>query len=381
MSPRLLPRYLMASLSRYFCFTLLVLLVIFSGLEMTHVLSDWFEHHFPAVWLFYSVALEWPFLLVLLLPLSYYLSVLCVFGAWTEQKEWLAMRVLGYRIQRFYLWVLLPALLLSLVVGLCAFVVQPRVLQEKNVMYKKIALESAIHWVRPHYFNRLGSDWVIYPEGKDPKTHQLHGVFAASSSAQSLPMGLAGDKQKKWYVLLSDTADLLVDHGHFDLVFKQGQLYLGNPGTADFRLIHFKRYVLQWQTPTQPDHLHDEADQHATDYLIAHYRHGGNFSALFWRVSMSVAPLLLTLFALSSLSLFLRRYTLACAAHAVVVVVYMIGLVTVKHALQAKAYIDVAAWVLALLPHGFLLMCTLCLWRFERYTANQHARRSVVFNL
>jgi lipopolysaccharide export system permease protein len=354
-----LSRYLTVSLSRYFCFMLLILLVVFSSLEIAHVLNNWFDQRFPLSWLFYSVAFEWPFLLVLLLPLSYYLSILCVFSLWTERREWLAMRVLGQRIRRFWLWIVLPAICLSLVVGLCAFVIQPRVLQMKQMIYHKLSAESTLRWLQPKHFNRLGQNWIIYPETKDLKSHQLHHVFAASEKSGS------PNQHDRWDVLFADSARMQFDKDHYDLVFLDGHLYRGVPGSNRFRLLQFKSYAVQWVQEGDVDHLHHQADHLLTKELWQHRMKGPYFSVLFWRSSMVISTLMLAIFALVSLPLFVRHYRLTCSLHALVVVAYITGIIAQMHRFQITDQVVTASWFAALTPHLALLLVILFISNYE----------------
>ncbi|MBI3771110.1 MAG: LPS export ABC transporter permease LptF [Gammaproteobacteria bacterium] len=183
--------------------------------------------------LFLLLALKSLDALVILLPLALYLAVLLALGRLYKDNEMAAMFACGVsplRVAKLVFWV---ALGFSLVVSSLSLFLGPWANAERFRLSKQMESTSGLEMVVGGQFRELSnSKLVFYAERLADDGINMENVFIQQNNAE------------RQNVIVAPRAQHLVDpvHGGSYLVLEDGYRYEGNPGSADFRVIEFKRH-------------------------------------------------------------------------------------------------------------------------------------------
>ena len=171
-----------------------------------------------------------------LLPPSFFFSLLWVLGRMYRDGEMIALQASGVGPVRIYRATLLLAVPLALPAGLLTFVALPWA--NAGIERVKFAQQDAadISGVRPGRFNEFDRGRVvIFTEGISPDGRRLQHVFV-----QDRQHGRAG-------VVVADEAYQVNDRNSGDrfVILADGARYEGTPGQADYRIARFHEYALR----------------------------------------------------------------------------------------------------------------------------------------
>jgi lipopolysaccharide export system permease protein len=287
--PRILFRYFIKETCLLSLGIVLGLLVIFISSEFAHYLTMAANGRIPAELIGYLMLLEIPKLLGLLLPLAFFLALLVNYGRLGAEQELTVMRASGLSRYQLLGMTVLQALLVMLLVAGIMMWWAPYVAKRKEVLIREGQAASIVNTIIPGRFQKMGSaKTVLYVEQVDRDKDAAKNVFLAKQDPKQ-PLN--------WQVINAKTAQVNVDHkGQETVVLHDGNRYLGQPGQANFQVMHFARYIYHLPTPKIIWRFDEEALATSSLWPIDN-ANPTKAGELQWRLSVPLMVLVLALLA------------------------------------------------------------------------------------
>ncbi len=278
----ILDRYFIKEFAKAWLAVTVILLIILISSRLARYLGEAAAGLLPGSAIFLILGLKLPGYLVVLLPLTFYLGILLAFGRLQQDSEITAMNACGVGYAEFYR----PLLMLSL-----PFCVGLGVL---SLYFAPSTAELAYH-ARERALQMADIEGVGAGRFKEARNGErlffVERIATAEAGVENIFIQLRrGDR------LQVQTAQSAYYHrdpttGERFLVMRNGHIYEGNPGSADYRIIDFARQVLRlpdydvpvtdkldarptaelWRasTPAQAAHLHARLSAPVTALLLA----------------------------------------------------------------------------------------------------------------
>lgn len=216
----------------------LVLVLVFG--RFVKYLGDAAEGKIQAEVLFSLLAFRLPGFLELILPLSLFIGVLLTFGRMYVDSEMTVLRASGLSNEQLIRMCLVPALMMSLVVGAFSVALSPWGFAKMNHIIEAQRARPEIDMVSGgRFYKRLetGVERVTYAEDLVDGRTRLEGVFIAE-----FPVGEFSDIKRPSVVTAMSGRRVQDDDGAQYLELTSGYRYEGRPGQPDFQTIAFETY-------------------------------------------------------------------------------------------------------------------------------------------
>ena len=124
---------------------------------------------------FYIVLYRLPEFLELILPLSFFMSVVLTIGKFSSESELTIMEQLGFSNSRIYSLLAIPAVLIALLIFFFSLVLSPGLdLRVKSLLEVK-SLDETFNALLPGEFHKLNDSYLIY--AKEKRNDGLKDVF------------------------------------------------------------------------------------------------------------------------------------------------------------------------------------------------------------
>lgn len=215
--------------------TLVLMLILLSG-TLARLLGKAAEGAIPgdAVWalLLFTGARY----LILLIPLSLYLGVLLTFSRLYKDNEMAAMSACGIGLKRLYRPLLMVAIPATVIMMYLTLFMMPWVSQQAELLKLEIENRSELTGLTAGRFNatRKG-DAIMFLQRQSEDGTQMRNVFLHQTNK----------KDKNQLLDKIESADLARrykdDNGRHFIMFENGQMYEGEPGTSNFRITRYAR--------------------------------------------------------------------------------------------------------------------------------------------
>ncbi len=283
-------RYISKELYSSLIGIILVLLIIFMSNQFIHYLHYAAEGSITMSAVMKLMSLQIPFLLGYLIPLSFYISILLVFGRLYLDNEMTVMAACGVSPSNLLTIVLSVTTIVALVVAGLMLWLEPIMDKSRiRIFYESIA-QATIEKVAPKRFQSLGSDGVFYADNISHTTQEMQDIFFAlrqkpnASGAQIWDITLAKVAQQK----------KLPGDNNF-MLFKHGYKYHGVPGQADFQIIDYKEYGIRISSQVSKQ---SGWPTNASTKSLWPLRHDPKVAAeLHWRMAMPISTVVLAFLA------------------------------------------------------------------------------------
>jgi len=207
-----------------------VLLVVFLLLMMTTLLGRAVRGDHPEDIVLTLLMLQTVHKIDLLLPLALYLGVLLTLSRWYRDNEMTVLAACGVGLAQMLRLVMWFTLVFALVVAACAFYLTPYASRLIEKAKSEGAHRTEIQHVAPGAFTEAsGGGRILYVEKIDDAGGDMENVFLA---------GLDAAKQD---VVVARTGRPYIDEATGDkfMALKDGVLYQGAPGDADYQIVEF----------------------------------------------------------------------------------------------------------------------------------------------
>ncbi len=223
--------------------------------------------------------------MMLLLPLSFYLSVLLAFGRLYKDSEMTAMLACGVSLTRVTKLVFWAGLAFAFIVGAVSLYYGPQAKTERYKLQDKMKASLGLEAITAGQFRELGSsDVIFYAERFSEDRKSMENIF------------IQGLREGNLNLLVAERGfQVLGPSGGRYILLENGHRYEGDPGEADFRIIKFREHQVLVQEP-EPVLLVDETSALPTKQLWASQM-PHEIAELQWRISMPISALLLAVLA------------------------------------------------------------------------------------
>lgn len=272
---------------RNFLAIALVLLVVFAFIGMSSLLAKAVRGDFADDIVLSLLGLQLAKQLDLLLPLSFYLGVLLTYGRWYRDSEMTVLAACGIGVGKLLRPLAGAALVVAMVVGLLAMVLNPLVSHQIEQVKSDSARRPGLNTMNPGTFTEsAGSRRIFYIEQSNPATGEMSGIFASD---------LATGKEA---VIVARRGDVIIDSatGERHVRLFEGHIYDGSPGKSNMRVIQFRQHdSIQGERPVKeaPSVVEDMP----TSALLAMLTRDA-WAELHWRASKPLLVLVLAFWGL-----------------------------------------------------------------------------------
>lgn len=256
------------------------LLLIILSHRFVNLLAEATAGKYAVDVLFEMILFRMPGFIQVILPLGFYIAVLLAYGRLYMESEMVVLFACGMSQRQLLMVTLIPALVVSLLVGIFSFWLSPY----GTRMYAQILDEqrnrSEFDILNAGRFQSLsGGQTVTFVEEITDNHKNLNDVFIArdsgNESAPTILLARRGDQQEH------------ADYGKRYLVLSDGYQYEGKPGTADFRVTHFASYGQYMPPVVISSDTESEADAKPTMELLASDDREMR-TTLQWRLSLPI---------------------------------------------------------------------------------------------
>lgn len=293
--PVLINRHFSQELLNYLLTVTVIVLVIFLGNQLIRYLNDAAAGNMALAVVGKLILLEIPYLLSLLLPVTFFIALLLLLGQFSANNELIALKSCGFSMWQKWQMIAKPCYVLVCFIALLALWIQPKISLYRNQLLATTNTGASIDTLVPGKFQPgLGGRYVFYVDKSSLDHKQLSNIFIAEQNA---------DQQNTWNVTKAASGQLVEDpinQAQF-IQINNGVRTIGNAGENHFQFIQFERYLLLTRNPAPQ--LINQTDAYSNLQLMAllksHSNHLAQAAAaeLEWRISLPLTCLLLAILA------------------------------------------------------------------------------------
>lgn len=285
-------RYLAKEVFSTFIVISLILLLIFLSNRFAHYLALAAAGKLVVLQLVHLMILEVPQLFSLIFPLSFYLSILLVYGKLYADSEMVVLSACGLSQKQLLKMTFGLSLIVAIPVMVFSLWINPIVANTRDQLLARISATSMLQTLLPGRFQQTRSaNQIFYIESMSNDRQSLKNIFVAERA-----------KDDSWTVMEAKDGRYITDpmtKDHF-VVAQDGYRYEGIPGDKNFTLYHFGEYGVRLNMPvsfvrdSQIDsvptlQLWRQSSSHNLDYR----------AELQWRLALPLCVFILTLIAFS----------------------------------------------------------------------------------
>ena len=266
-----------------------ILLLIFMSNQFVHYLNRAANGQIPAMFIVKLMMLELPNLMVLLLPLGFYISMILAYGRLYAENEMIVLYACGYGPNKLLGQSLLMAIVVMLVVAGVSLWAGPFIAVERAKLIRTTGVQTLIQTVMPKRFNAVsGGSRVFYIQSMNRQHTKAEKVFFAQHKQN--------EEQNPWDILWAEKAYVETDPVTYEsyAVLQNGHDYQGAPGGADFQVADFSELKVRLPHPTIAI-KNDLRTLPMTDLWDSSER--GKSAELQWRLSIPLMVIVLTFIA------------------------------------------------------------------------------------
>ena len=217
----ILNRYFLKTIFSYTVAISVIFILIIVSSRTIQYLEQASRGEINAEIVFSIVLFRLPEFLELILPLSFFLSIVLTMGKFKSESEYVIMEQSGFSIFRVYSLLLVPALLIAMLLFSFSQFINPSLdLKIKNLLEVK-SEEDRLKALSPGEFHKLGESYLIY--AKEKKDNGLKDIFliVKDSKDQSNSVLVAKD----FNLLDSDRRDLNFSNGFSYILEEPDELF------------------------------------------------------------------------------------------------------------------------------------------------------------
>ena len=176
-------RYFLKSIFSYtLTISLIFILIIVSSRSIQYLEQAARGEINPEI-VFLVVLLRFPEFLELILPLSFFLSIILSLGKYRADSEFVIMEQLGFSLGRVYFSLLFPVLIISSFVFYSSSTLTPKLDSKVENLLRAESMQDKYNSLQPGEFHRLGQTTVLLAESRNKDV--LGNVFIKISDDES----------------------------------------------------------------------------------------------------------------------------------------------------------------------------------------------------
>jgi len=277
---KILGQYFLKELITTWFAVTFILLIVLATNKFADVIGDIASGDLPPASLFQIILYSSIDYLVVLIPLSTFLSILMVLGRFYKDQEMTAILGSGVGPAYIYRVLILPIFILAFLLLFISIYFSPEA--KKNIeASKQDALSNiGIEFFEPGRFITLKDRSVFYSKNRYNENRFVE-VFMQTE---------LGDEVS---VVTAEYAEIQSNQNDNFLVFYNGKRYQGKPGDIDFRILQFSEHQLPLYINKNDKNDLEISTQDFNDLLERHDLKSR--AEIQWRLSPSVALVILVL--------------------------------------------------------------------------------------
>ncbi len=269
------------------------LFLLFFGNRFSQYLDEAVNGELDLAAIFVILAYKIPDIMVLILPVAFFLSILIAYGRFYSDNEMVVMSSGGISPTRILLNTSVSAVVVALVVGGLSLFVVPHSVEKVEQIKVQQAKRNLFDLLHPGRFEHFSEDdpRIYYFERFSSGGKVINQVLIADVNADPEREGVTG------LITAKSAREMEVSTtGHRYLVLNQGHQYLGKAGELDYQVSHFDSTGNLVRQADEDVPYRNYYERQTTAFLLQH--EGPKYQAeLQWRVSLPILVIVLTLIA------------------------------------------------------------------------------------
>lgn len=238
-------RYLIKNIIQTFLFILVLLIVIATIHKISGYLNKVINGLLIKDFIFLLILLKSIYFLIILIPISFLISIQLVLGNMYRSHEITAIIVSGYKIISLHKIIFLLAIPLALITGSISIFLLPKIVNIQAEILHKSRILAEVSIIRSGVFQVLtGGKYTIYVD--NIKQGALEKIFIYSTEE---------NLSKDSIIITGISGQQFDDSNYSYLIIKDGTLYKGIPGHNDYQVVKFEIAKLRLATKFQPNFL------------------------------------------------------------------------------------------------------------------------------
>ncbi|MBA2653021.1 MAG: LPS export ABC transporter permease LptF [Tatlockia sp.] len=220
----------------------IILMLIFLSNQFVGYLNRAAGGQFSSMIIMKLMMFEIPNLLVLLLPLGFYVALLIAYGRLYAESEMTVLHACGYSPSQLLKSSLVMATIVFIVVSIIMIWLSPIINTERTQLLKTSAsgVKNLIQLIQPGRFQADGRGGkIFYVESMNRDHSRAKNVFLAHLNINK--------SQPSWDIVWAEKAFTESDPKTSEeyLIMQKGQVYQGFPGFANYQVAEFDQYNLR----------------------------------------------------------------------------------------------------------------------------------------
>lgn len=331
------------------------LFLLFFGQRFTQYLDQAANGELAPAAILIILAYRIPDILVLILPVAYFLSILIAYGRLYSDNEMVVLSSGGVSPARLLVNTLLSALIMAVVVGTLSLYVTPYTVNKVEEIKSQQANRSLLELLHPGRFEQFNPEdpTTYYFERAREGGRVIEKVLVANVNADPEREGVAS-------LITAESAREVVDSpsGNRYLALGNGHQYLGKAGELDYQVSHF-RSAGSLMEQAEEEEYRKYFERQTTAFLWR--RRGSKLieAELQWRLATPLLVVVLSLIAVPLSHTGPRQGRYAKIFPAFIPTVLYLGLLIVAkdNVQDGKLNPKIGLWWV----HGLFLFSALCL--------------------
>lgn len=215
------------------------LLLLTVGNRFSGYLSNVIDGDLAAEAVFIILALRIPDLLMLIVPICFFLSILFAYGRLHMDSEMVVLSSCGFSKLRLVAYTMLPAAIVAALVASLTFFVSPFTKRQADDIIAQQRNRSELEILSPGRFQpvRKGDDTTYFFERFSENRDRILKVFIAQQ-----PSVDADEGKVSIIRAAAATDEINYTTGDRYLVLSDGYQYVGTPGEADYQEVKFATF-------------------------------------------------------------------------------------------------------------------------------------------
>jgi lipopolysaccharide export system permease protein len=234
----LLRRYVLRETLQTWLVVTLVLFFILVISQFASVLGEAAASKLPRTAILQVLGLTSLQYLKILIPVSFYLSIMLALARLYHDSEMAAMMACGVGPGQLYRAVLTPAALLAVVVGFLALIVSPAAVRQVEEIAAQAKRDASLGLLAAGRFVSFADGTAALYAGSMTLDRHLHDVFVQRRTGSKVEVIVADEAWQED-----------VGNGVRVLTFARGHRYEGQPGDPRFRLVEFAEHGIPFESP------------------------------------------------------------------------------------------------------------------------------------
>ncbi len=355
-------RYISKEIYTTFLAILLVLLMIFITNQFIHYLNYVAHGNITMGAMAKLMALQTPFLLGYLIPLSFYLAILIAFGRLYLDHEMTVLGACGVSPSYLFSIIFSLTLVITVIVSLLMLWIQPSLDDYRLRIFYESAAQATVEKVMPKRFQNIGEESVFYAERIKREAKEMENIFLAQHDSSK-------SDHQSWDITVAKTAEEReMREGRF-MLFKEGYRYIGIPGKKNYQIVQFKEYGIKLLKQL---HTHSGWPSNAPtrELWLQRYTSSKAAAELHWRIAIPISVAVLTLLAFPLSRVNPRRGKFTQLLPAILLFIFYENLLFVGRVWIRKEIIgpDLGLWWI----HGLMILIALFLLGY-RHLKHAHS--------